>query len=786
MAYTFSTYLNQAIHQIGQVQAWKLARVEYEITQALAVQGFPVKDYTLEGWRRGRRLPKNHGQVAALVRFCKEKGRVDCQLADAILQAANYSDRRSFLASLYPLGPALELAPPPVMLPQRPERLLGRTKEIAQLRQALSQGPGFYAIIGQPGVGKSALAAELVHQLVNDPHLSYPDGIVTLTYRPLSHAAEPVAIVKELLTHFSEPVSSDWSKQELLVHTHTALTQKRALILLEDVPPDFPLDLVAPLWHTQSQRQRGRMEQQTGLTVLLTSQKWPPAGLATFCLALAPLPAGVALALLESLLGRPLDETEIPVAQQLCETMGGLPSALEWAAQALSLGLSLTFLARLLSSPPELVLNDAEGLYARFAQAVTMLPTDLHERFSRLAPLGTAPFTLEDATLMRLPEAIWASENIFAEPTSVVDATRPRSVVSSTGQRVPFPDLATPDLVQRVLTGTTADVLHLAQHSLLQRADRVGNGTFRLPPLAQAVAADLERKFYAEALALAEQYQLALPQAQTSRVLTALAHAWSSANFGHVIELAYSLYWAVGDMPAQQGERILRWGVEASQHLHDRYYLVRFLTRLGKLRFYRGDLTFAEQVWEESAELTEPLFRHIAPDRLTPLLLPLSNLTLIPGIQEEYEAAERSTWRLIRKSEEAGAVGMVGDAYMKAAFYDRLLGERDRAAREIAHSSELLAEANDTPLFKAEQAVEMARIAGDFEQAARLFSQLLQVIRDPMPKADALYDHATFAWQQQRIQEARRYGQQSLALAQTIRAPITITMSRKFLTRLPS
>lgn len=54
-------------------------------------------------------------------------------------------------------------------VPAAPERLFGRERELQQLAAKAARGPGVLIVHGPPGVGKSALTAELYRRLVNTP-----------------------------------------------------------------------------------------------------------------------------------------------------------------------------------------------------------------------------------------------------------------------------------------------------------------------------------------------------------------------------------------------------------------------------------------------------------------------------------------------------------------------------------------------------------------------------------------------------------------------------------------
>ena len=669
------------------------------------------------------------------------------------------------------------------LLPPRPQYLIGRDDALQTLQLALELGPPgqVYAITGMPGIGKSALAAELVHQLARDAGRAplFPDGIISLSVGGQQGEAGLVAVLNDVLARCVSVPQMDAPRtgQEVARQVQATLGGKRALILLDDLDPAFPLAQARTILLAH---RLTRQHTLGSLTLLITSRTAPGPGVAEVHLVLGPLEPSAAVDLLKRLVGQSFSAGEQASVRQLCELVGYVPMAIGWVAQALSLGLSAAFLATHFGQVTQ-ALAQVGGRENCFLQAVEALPADLQARFARLAPLGIIPFRLEDATLMHLPEAFWTAQTHEAPPGQFLNLL----ALLGTEHSEVWAEQATRSLgsAEPLLAATAADLLHLAKHSLIL-PDGPGSGHFRLSPMLQAVAADLERQQYEEALALAQEHSGRLPESLWQRVFSALAHAWHSRNHVQVVELSYSLYWTVSRLPARQGEQVLLWGMAASQALHDRFYLVRFLNRLAKLRFYRGDVATAQIAWEEAAALAQPLLRHTVSERVLLLLVPWANLTLLPALQDEVEEAERRVQRLLRQSEEVGSVEEVAAAYNKLAFYGRLSGKVDQAIRANA-TAETLSRGQDwTPGMLAEIALEQARLAGDYERTRLPLRKLLDAARDPQVEPDILLDQAQYAWSQGQIDEAYFYGLQSLELAQKARTPLMEKRSQELLMRL--
>ena len=91
----FGQLLTEGISSVARRQRKSMSAVEDELA---AVLGYSA--HTVEYWRRGH-LPTEVDHVAALVRFCAQKGRVNRQWAATILHQARYRDDDRLLRELF-------------------------------------------------------------------------------------------------------------------------------------------------------------------------------------------------------------------------------------------------------------------------------------------------------------------------------------------------------------------------------------------------------------------------------------------------------------------------------------------------------------------------------------------------------------------------------------------------------------------------------------------------------------------------------------------------------------
>ena len=775
-SHSFGSHLSKAIKSIARTRPTTIPALEQEISAGMRELGYPMSNYTVNGWRRGY-LPDDPEQFVWLVRWCLKQGYKDQQ---TLKKLAEFGPDPQQAALLQELFPAADLDQPlasavVAFLPPRPRYLYGRAKEVSSLRRALEEPGSALAITGLPGMGKSALVAEVGHQLVSDSSGGriFPDGIFFFFGQDLQGPNGLDMLVKNLLTCFQEEVSDSSS---LRFRALRALAGKRALFVLDDVQPDFPLDQALEVLLAHSRRWGMDESEVSSCKVLITSRAIPQSSHLTFHLSLEPLEAPSARKLLRQLIESTNDLTT-ESAERLCAAVGHLPLAIELAAHAINLDSQLI---PILCQQPLRI--DTQGeLSNRFALLIGTLPAETQQRFARLAPLETAPFSLSQAAaLMQLPE--------LHDEESIRAAGAIHHLVGEDGQ----PALEIPE---QALAAAALDLVQLKQASLLHVLPSPGaSRRYQIPPISQAVNAEILRLNYLQTVSYARQFQGDLLQLleNKDRLLTAVTHAWVASSYAQVVDLVECMYFLFGRMPFTISKEILRWGIVASQNLNESYYRVRFINRLGRLRFYRGDYQTARQEYEESIEILDPLIRTHRM-RSNPFLLPWVNLYTLHYYDGELEASQRAVQAYLDLSMDSGDVSKVTSGYIKLACLAWAHGDLDRAASELQKTTGLLdsehSQSGHVPV-NLEGDLFWARISNNYEEAQRLSAQTFDAMQretlDDYWLGDIRLDEAHFAFSQSRFSDARRFALEGLHYAANANAPVLAARFQRQLALIPN
>lgn len=305
-------------------------------------------------------------------------------LADALRLTGD--DRTRFLAVAR--KGRRRTTPPPVpvsvsMLPPALPDLVGRAHEVAQLRD-VATGGATVAVVGHPGVGKTALAVSVAHGL----RVEFPDGCLVVDLRglddqPLTPRAALDRLLRGLGVAASEIPAAEADQVELY---RAVLADRRVLVLLDNALDEAqvrPLLAAAPGCLTLVTCRR--------VLVALEGVRW---------LLLDPLAGGDAVELLARIAGADRVRAEPDAAAELVALCGNLPLAVRIAGNRLATRphWSLRYLVELLRDERNRLASLSAGdlrVRSAFEMSYRRLSPGARTVFRRLATVPGADFGTE-------------------------------------------------------------------------------------------------------------------------------------------------------------------------------------------------------------------------------------------------------------------------------------------------------------------------------------------------------------------------------------------------------
>ncbi len=607
--------------------------------------------------------------------------------------------------------------------------------------------------------------------------------------------------------------------------------------------------LVAHTTHTVSGAiPNGNESSNERRVVLLTSRCIPPPALVTNHLHLASLEPEAACDLLVQLVGQRLVEGERASVEQICAAVGYLPRAIEVAADAIrTRRIPLPLLAERVSHYPLDTLLDGDGeIHTILSQSLEGLARTAQERYALLSILGMPSFELEHAAALHMPAfnaleiQAWDDAGQEVGQVEQTEETEPQEIGKKTAapplylfqpQVIADNDAPQEEILETVvisptqLAHTAADLGLFVQRSLLEftpeystdirlalppeygnsQAEVRGSGKSRrysMHPLLRATA--LERLRFLDPAKVdgaqhnMQQYALDLLERHRSDVhhlerereffLAALKRAWYLEQYDVVIRFVEGLSCLIGRLDTgNDGIRILLWGIHASSQRRDRYHQADFLSHLGTLFCYRGELAFARRALEESLEIADELGNYAH------LPQPLCNLAHIAHLLDDYEAAQRFADDYLQRMQQFGDPGRLPMALYIHGFYARLQGEKEIASEDLHSSLRLFSPQSvqnsyDSSyyehIFELDVRAELARVQDDILRSQAYVESAIAIVKDvcdPYGIVDRLYDQAFFAYQQNAFHDARTLAQRAVDVATRINSPYIRMRSMRLL-----
>lgn len=728
---------------------------------------------------------------------------------------------------------------PPLLLPARPPRLLGRAAALNELLRTLrTVETGLCVVTGMPGVGKSALAAEALHLIAADErarHELFPDGIVTFSGAGRRGTGGLLALLDELSAVFTPESSSARASTRraekpassgerlarpdvagTLNRTRSVVAGKRFLLLLDDMDARFPLrdalDAVLATGHAAGAA--GPVEAERRV-VLVTSRYAPEAALIRVRQDVAPLDADAALALFTALLQRDLTPGEAPHARAICMAVGNLPLAIELAATAaISEGIPLPLLsARLSSHALDISADSRRELRVRLERELDAVDVDARELFALLALLGTPAFTLEAAAALR--DARWPEPNAADEVIPELAALAPD-------------DLADTATAEDRLAGTAALLGQLVRHSLLRiegddvgynddndDGDDPGPGSgvgvrYHLQPLVYACARERmeqlnpavreralrnAQRFALNYLCKHEEDPLALTR-QRDFLLAMVARAARGGQHAQVQRFVFGLTASQHNLLAlrERSASLFTLAIRSSRLLHDSMSEARLHNRLGLLHYYSGSTAQARTAWETSANLCATLAaRGGACGGLA--WYPLYNLAQLTWELGELETAQEYAEKSLQHAREHCQT-MVLPSLLTRAMVARARGDLTAARADLEACRNLKTTAMEVgpvatliaglrPCIEAE----VARVEGVYRHSVMATEKgvaYFQAEDDLLSAANVLLEQARYAEVQDYRADARLFASRAVALGRKAHAEFVQARGKELLQRLNS
>lgn len=551
------------------------------------------------------------------------------------------AEEQDFVGAVLASFSAAAPANPPLLLPARPPRLLGRAAALNELLRILrAVEMGLCVMTGMPGAGKSALAAEALHLLAADERARnelFPDGIITFSGVGRRGTAGLFALLEELSAVFTaEPLAAHAPARSgdrmarpdmagMLNRTRAVVAGKRFLLLLDDMDARFPLrdalDAVLATGHAAGVAgapETGRR------VVLVTSRYVPEAALIRLRRDVPPLDGDAALALFTALLQRELGPGELLHARAICMAVGNLPLAIELAATAaISEGIPLPLLAaRLARHALDISADSRRELRLRLERELDALDAEAREMLALVASLSTPAFTLDAAAA--LCDARWP-DPLPGEAIPELAALAPNDAG----------DAAT---TEARLARTAALLGQLVRHSLLRveeiddddggdddggddgpGGDSGAGIRYHLHPLVYASARErleqldagsrerVQQNAQRYALRYLDRHQEhpGVLARQRDFLLAMLASAARRGQHAQVQQFVFGLTASQENILSlrERSAQLFALAIRSSRLLHDPQSEARLLNRLGLLHYYSGATTEARAAWEASVRL---------------------------------------------------------------------------------------------------------------------------------------------------------------------------------------
>ncbi|MFB9907089.1 AfsR/SARP family transcriptional regulator [Allokutzneria oryzae] len=486
--------------------------------------------------------------------------------------------------------------PAPAQLPADLRDFTGRDEHVRRLRdlaRSAAEQPGTPIVIssieGVPGVGKTALAVHIGHQLARQ----FPDGQLFVDLRGFTEGTTPLdagGALNRMLSSVGVPaakIPADLDDRAAMLRS--TLANKRMLIVLDNAATE---DQVRPLIPAAS-----------GCLVLITSRQ-RMTGLDSSCpFVLDMLPAPDAVELFTRIAGIPASA----VVEQIVELCGRLPLAIRIAAARLR--------ARAAWSPEHLLARmlDEHRVIGELTAGALSVRASFHMSYKRLSAaaqralrlLGISPIAELDvySAAALLDRDLRSTDDAFQELTDayLVDEWRPGRFRTHDLVRAYAREVSartdTDDDRRSALTCLFDHYLHnssLAWQTQPQIA-RSAPSTIA-PPRTPSPG-------FADAVAARSWFEV-----ERGNITTVLAHCADHGWPEHAIQMAGSLNWFVdGYVYTDEGRSIHESSLRAARALDDLPKVAAAMRGLATMYWRTGQYPLALDTYTASLDLAEQL-----------------------------------------------------------------------------------------------------------------------------------------------------------------------------------
>ncbi len=239
----FGQLLSEGIVSVAKRQRKSVAAVEGEIAGKLG-----YTHHTVQRWRRGY-MPREPEQVAFLVRYCVNNGRVGRDWAQGILTQARYPDRETLLQELFPERSGHTVVARVYQnLPPRYGDFLGREVDMARVLEGLASRWPLVSIEGLGGVGKTTLAIETARRCLPRPEGALDPPFEAVVWVSAKDRPEQKHWLNEVLDRVARvldyPYITQLSAEQKPMEVDQLLRAHRTLVIVDNFETIEDPDLV--------------------------------------------------------------------------------------------------------------------------------------------------------------------------------------------------------------------------------------------------------------------------------------------------------------------------------------------------------------------------------------------------------------------------------------------------------------------------------------------------------------------------------------------------------------